>query len=254
VNVDNNTLELLCEAKEDDLFISDISPLGVPFNNLKGNTKDIEKEVYILNETPGNPCPKKIAALSTEFGEPPLCTASRKYQRLKIEELKSRKLKDDEYQKEFEKITDKSCICVGLGTAALLVNNLDTKVEKTGVSVCPGPNMAYFSKVMTLKEMVDHIYGKTNVIKRKDRPHMFIKELMIYIDYLKNKLEETARPFTEKQSEYFTTFQENLEKGIQYYKELFADVNVNLRDKRASLIAELEQCERQLKEIRIGQP
>ncbi|MEI6683626.1 MAG: hypothetical protein WCO44_13400 [Bacteroidota bacterium] len=249
VNVDETTLELLCNAKEDDLFLSEISPLGVPFNNLRGNTKDIEKEEYIKHHTPGNPCPKKYAALSTEYGEPGLCTASRKFQKLKIEELKNRGLSDKEFQHEFNKVVDKACICVGLGTSALLVNHLDTRVEKPGVSVCPGPNMAYFSEVMTLQEMVDHIYGKINVIKRNDRPNMFMKELTIYVDYLKTKLDETARPWTEKQEEYFTTFRDNLGKGIQYYKELFSNVKLNLKDKKAKLIADLENFEIQLKNL-----
>ncbi|MEI6435122.1 MAG: hypothetical protein WCP32_09775 [Bacteroidota bacterium] len=249
VNVDNKTLEMLCEATEEDLYVSNISPLGVPFNNLRGNTKDIEKDAYIQKHTPGNPCPKKYAALSNEFGAPTLCTASRKYQKLKIEELKAKNLNSVEYQTEFNKIVDKSCICVGLGTSALLVNDLDTKVEHPGVSVCPGPNMAYFSKEMTLKEMVDHIYGKINVIRRKDRPHMFIKELSIYIDYLKNKIDETARPWSEKQQEYFSTFSDNLDKGIQYYKQLFSSVKLSLQDKKAKLIADLEKFEIQLKNL-----
>jgi hypothetical protein len=253
VNVDEYTLDLLCKAKEEDLFISEISPLGVPFNNLRGNTKDLEKEAYIQQNTPGNPCPKKYAALSNEFGEPTLCTASRKYQKLKIEELKSSGLDETQFQNEYNKVVDKSCICVGLGTSALLVNHLDTRIEKPGVSICPGPNMAYFSEVMTLREMVDHIYGKINVIKRKDRPHMFIKELMIYIDYLKSKLDETEVPWSDKQQEYFTTFRDNLDKGIQYYKELFANVKVNFMDKKTKLIADLEKFELQLKKLPIHQ-
>jgi hypothetical protein len=227
--------------------------LGVPFNNLRGNTKDIEKEAYIEQNTPGNPCPKKYAALSNEFGEPTLCTASRKFQKLKIAELKESGLNEDEFKQEYDKIVVKSCICVGLGTSALLVNHLDTKVEKPGVSICPGPNMAYFSEVMTLKEMVDHIYGKINVIKRKDRPHMFIKELIIYIDYLKAKLDETARPWSDKQQEYFSTFSDNLDKGIQYYKELFSNMKVSFLDKKAKLIADLENSESQLKKLPIHQ-
>ncbi len=249
VNVDEKTLKLLCEAKEDDLFVSNVSPLNVPFNNIRGNTKDIEKEAYIHNHTPGNPCPKNYLALSEEFGFPPLCTASRKYQKQKIEELKTRGLPENEFQHEYDKIVEKACLCVGLGTSALLVNHLDTKVEKPGVSVCPGPNLAYFSEVMTLKEMVDHIYGKINVIKRNDRPNMFMKELKMYIDYLKNKMDETARPWSEKQEEYFTTFVENLDKGIKYYKELFANVKINLQDKKAKLISDLEKFELQLKNL-----
>ena len=249
VNVDDYTLDLLCRAKEEDLFLSDISPLGIPFNNVRGNTKDIEKQAYISQNTPGNPCPKKYAALSNEFGEPTLCTASRKYQKLKIAEVNASGLSEEETRLEIARIVDKDCICVGLGTSALLVNHLDVRVEKPGVSVCPGPNMAYFSEVMTLKEMVDHIYGKTNVIKRKDRPNMFIKELNIYIDYLKNKLDETTRPFTEKQQEYFNTFHENLGKGIEYYKELFSNVKLTLQEKKTWLIAELEKFELQLKNL-----
>ena len=254
VNVDKQTIEMLCEATEDDLYVSNISPLGVPFNNLRGNTKDIEKEEYIKNNTPGNPCPKKYAALSNEFGEPTLCTASRKFQRLKIQELDSKQLDKEEYKQELEKITVKSCICVGLGTSALLVNNLDTRVEKTGVSICPGPNMAYFSREMSLKEMVDHIYGKMNVILRKDRPHMFIKELGIYVEYLKNKIDETSQPWSEKQEEYFTTFSENLGKGIEYYKELFSSVKVNFSEKKAKLMAELEKYETQLNKLQVPSP
>ena len=254
VNVDKQTIEMLCTATEDDLYVSNISPLGVPFNNLRGNTKDIEKEEYIKNNTPGNPCPKKYAALSNEFGEPTLCTASRKFQRLKIQELDSKQLDKEEYKQELEKITVKSCICVGLGTSALLVNNLDTRVEKTGVSICPGPNMAYFSREMSLKEMVDHIYGKMNVILRKDRPHMFIKELGIYVEYLKNKIDETSQPWSEKQEEYFTTYSENLGKGIEYYKELFSSVKVNFQEKKAKLMAELEKYETQLNKLQVPSP
>ncbi len=253
VNVDEQTLSLLCNAQEDDLYVSNISPLGVPFNNVRGNTKDIEKEEYIEQHTPGNPCSKKYAALSNEFGEPTLCTASRKFQKLKIAELKEKGLGEAEYKEEYNKIVEKSCICVGLGTSALLVNHLDTRVEKPGVSVCPGPNMAYFSQVMTLKEMVDHIYGKINVIKHKDRPNMFIKELMIYIDYLKNKMDETSLPLSEKQQEYFVTFRDNLDKGIQYYKELFSNMKLNFRDKHAKLISDLEKFEIQLRNIAIPQ-
>jgi hypothetical protein len=218
---------------------------------VRGNTKDLEKEEYIRQNTPGNPCPKKYAALSNEFGEPTLCTASRKYQKLKIEELKDSGLNEVEFQDEYNKVVGKSCICVGLGTSALLVNHLDTRIEKPGVSVCPGPNMAYFSEVMTLKEMVDHIYGKINVIKRKDRPHMFIKELMIYIDYLKNKIDETSVPWSEKQHEYFITFRDNLDKGIQYYKELASKVKLNIQDKKYKWFADLEKFEDQLKKLPI---
>ena len=96
------------------------------------------------------------------------------------------------YQYALNKITEKTCTCVGLGTSALLAYNLDTKVEGEGVSVCPGPNMAYYSKIMSLKNITDHIYGRDNMISRTDRPNMFINELNIYVDFLKNKFEEAV--------------------------------------------------------------
>lgn len=57
-NVDDSTLEKLVAAKEEDLYLSDISPLGIPFNNLRNNTKDAEKEVLINKGRPGSSCPK----------------------------------------------------------------------------------------------------------------------------------------------------------------------------------------------------
>jgi hypothetical protein len=78
--------------------------------------------------------------------------------------------------------------------------------------------MAYFSEVCKLDKMIDHIYGKTNIIKRDDRPNVFIKELGLYIDYLKKKSEEVEIPSMNKS---LTSFKANLEEGIQYYKNLF---------------------------------
>ena len=54
-SVDDETLNKLIEAEEADLYLSDISPLGVPFNSLRGNSKDIEKEDRIGEGKPGSP-------------------------------------------------------------------------------------------------------------------------------------------------------------------------------------------------------
>ena len=244
--VDDYTLNQLIKAKEDDLYLSDISPLGIPFNNLKGNTKDIEKLSFIEKGRPGSSCPKKYAALNKEFTEKNICIASRQYQYLKIKELDKNKLSPEEYQAEYDKIVQKSCICVGLGTSALLANNLDTRVEGDGVSVCPGPNMAYFSKIMSLKEITDHIYGRSNMITRTDRPNMFIKELKIYIDFLKNKIEETRVSVTNKQEKYLLTFVKNLKEGIDYYYRLFDDLKDKFEDKKSRILNDLDASKKSL--------
>jgi hypothetical protein len=233
--VDDSTLNKLIEAEEDDLYLSNISPLDIPFNNLKGNTKDLEKLSLIAKGRPGSSCPKKYLVSNKEFTEKNICTASRQYQYLKLKELDKEKLSPGEYQTEYDLIVEKSCICVGLGTPALLVNDLDTKIEGDGVSVCPGPNMAYFSKIMGLKEITDHIYGRSNMISRTDRPNMFIKELEIYIDFLKNKIEETRGSMTNKQEKYLLTFVKNLNEGISYYYSLFNSLNDIFEDTKSSI-------------------
>lgn len=238
--VDEKTLNQLVQAKEEDLYLSDISPLGIPFNNLKANTKDLEKEALITKGRPGSSCPKKFVSLNKEFKETGICTASREYQYLKIKELDSKDVSDELYQDSLNKITEKTCTCVGLGTSALLAYNLDTKVEGKGVSVCPGPNMAYYSNIMSLKNMTDHIYGRDNMITRTDRPNMFIKELHIYLEYLKNKLLEVKSEMNKKEEKYLLTFTNNMQDGILYYQNLFNNISTVFEDKKQMIINELE--------------
>ncbi len=245
--VDESTLNKLVEAKEKDLYLSNISPLGVPFNSLRGNTKDIEKLSFIAKGRPGSSCPKQYIAINNkEFTDKNICTASRQYQYLKLKELDGENLNTDEHQTKYEKIVEKSCICVGLGTSALVANNLNYKVEGDGISICPGPNLAYFSEVISLKEMVDHIYGRINVITRTDRPHVFINELNIYIDYLKNKVEEARVSISDKQDKYLLTFAENLKEGINYYFSLFKELKNIFEDTKQTILNDLEKSKNSL--------
>lgn len=240
--VDQKTLKQLVKSTEKDLYLSDVSPLGIPFNNLKGNTKDIQKQININKNRPGSACPKKFVALNKEFKQTGICTASREYQYHKIKELDSISLTEEEYQERYRKIIEKSCTCVGLGTSALLAYDLDTKVEGDGVSICPGPNMAYYDKVIPLKEMVNHIYGRSNVISREDRPHVFIKELNIYLTYLGDKLKATKGIINKKQEKELAVFSKNLQEGIDYYKLLFKNLD-DLSVKAKELInQELEKA------------
>ena len=89
-NVDDGTRELLRRAKADDLYLSDISPLGIPFNTVRGTGSEIWTEEQWRRGTPGSPCGKGFAVASTEFSEIPLCPASRQYQGLKLAEIDGR--------------------------------------------------------------------------------------------------------------------------------------------------------------------
>jgi len=135
--VDKKTRELLIKAKEDDLYLSNISSLGVPFNSLRANTKDAAKNELIKKGKPGSSCPKKYLLSNTEFTDLPICTASREYQKLKLNELKLQNLPQDEYEKQYSKIVEKSCLCLGLASSALLSNNLKPDSKDKGVSICP---------------------------------------------------------------------------------------------------------------------
>ena len=249
--VDAKTLKKLENAKEDDLYLSDISPLGVPFNNLRNNTKDIEKQRLIDKGRPGSSCPKKYVALNKEYKETGICTASREYQYLKIKELDAQDLTDEEYKIKYNKITEKSCTCVGLGTSTLLAYNLDTKVEGQGVSICPGPNMAYYSKTMSLANITDHIYGRDNMVTRTDRPNLFVKELGIYLDYLANKLKETKKNINKKEQKYLNTFAKNLHLGISYYQDLFENVKEAFTDAKEAILLDLEKKEAILRAMQV---
>lgn len=249
--LDDKTREQLSEAKEDDLYLSNISPLGVPFNSLKGNSKDVEKLSLVDQGRPGSSCPKRYLVSNKEFTDKAICTASIKYQKLKIKELDSESLFPHEYKAKFDSIVDKSCLCVGLATSALMVNNAATKIDGNGVSVCPGPNMAYFSKITGLHEMIDHIYGRANVITRNDRPNMFIKELSIYIDFLKNKIEETKVSMTNKQENSLLAFAKNLKDGVNYYTDLFSELKDKFEDTKHEIQSDLEACKRNLHVLKL---
>ncbi|CAM1369659.1 hypothetical protein [Tenacibaculum xiamenense] len=239
--VDIETRNKLIKAREEDIYLSDISPLGVPFNSLKGNTKDLEKNKLIAKGRPGSSCPKKFVALNKEFTEKGICTASRQYQHLKIKALDNENLSKEEYQIKYEKIIDKACTCVGLGTTALLANNLDTRTEGTGVSVCPGPNIAYFSKKMRLDEIIRGIYGKSSKMTSNNRPNMFIKELDIYTAFFKKELENCIENLSPKKIKYLTTFIKNLEEGVIYYIQLFKKTKTTSFEEIETILSSLNK-------------
>ena len=250
--VDTTTLDLLAKAEEDELYLSDISPLGVKFNSVKNNTKDIEKQALINAGTPGSSCPKRYLVSNTEFTDKPVCTASRTYIKKKIEELDSKELSSEEYQKEYNKINVKSCICVGLGTASLIVNKLDYKVEGPGVSVCPGPNMAYFDRATSLEEMVGHIYGRNNVRAENDRPNMFIKEVWMYIDHFRETTNKMKWPLNRKDAKFIKTYEQNMILGFAYYKKkLIERVSEEYANLKPKFLEEIYEAEKDFLKIQV---
>lgn len=223
-SVDKATRELLMDAKEDDLYLSHISPLGVPFNTLRGTTNEILRQKRIDQNKAGSSCPKKFLALSKEYDPHGICTASKKFQDLKLEELEN--IKDTLSSKAFEKakfsITEKSCLCVGLANASYLENDIKIKGQAQGVIICPGPNMAYFDQEVSLSDMLGHIYGNKSVLRTENRPNLFVKELKMYVDYFRNEIENTSGEITNAQLKKWNTFKANIYEGIEYYQNLLS--------------------------------
>jgi hypothetical protein len=236
-SVDQKTRDLLANAKENDFYLSHISPLGVPFNTLRGTTNEIAREKRIKANKAGSSCPKKFLALHKDADGNGICTASKKFQDTQLELLEERKttLSTEEYQKNKNSITEKSCLCVGLANASYLENNIPIKGQDQGIVVCPGPNLAYFDQEVSLKKMIRHIYGNDTVLRVTNRPNVFIKELKMYLDYFKNECATTSDEITKAQLKKLQSFKNNLLEGIGYYQSLLLNT-VNF----ASISKELE--------------
>lgn len=240
-NVDPTTLAKLVSAKEEDLYLSPVSPLGVPFNNLRDSESDMERDRRIERNRPGSACPKGYLVSNTEFTEQPICTASRQYQKLKLEELNRQQLDPFEYKKTLDKVLAKSCICNDLAEGVLIRHQIGNPAQKRFSAVCPGPNLAYFSKICTLEEMAGHIYGRTNVLNDTYRPHMFVKELKMYVEYFLKEVSKNLEEPTEKQCQYLKEFYKNILEGIVYYKNLFPQMIEETLDFRSAMLADIEQ-------------
>ncbi|NTD97036.1 hypothetical protein G6M26_06720 [Agrobacterium tumefaciens] len=223
-NVDDETLNILAHSKEEDYYLSHSSPLGIQFNNFKNSTIEAQRLGRIEKNRPGSACTKKYLCNNTEFTEQPICTASREYQHLKIKQLKSQALPANEFQQQFDAVTEKICLCEGLCASTYLKYNIVKPKESKAVAICPGPNLAYFSGIYALDDMVGHIYGRLNLLGKIERPHIFVKELGLYIDYFQGELQQLCNHFTDKKKKQLLNFKLQLSEGISYYKQLFSEI------------------------------
>lgn len=223
-NVDETTLQQLASAQPEDYFLSEASPLGVPFHNFRKSSSEHQRKERIAKKRPGSPCYKKYLTSNTEFTEIPICTASRQYLDLKEKQLSNAFISDEESRTQLEKIGEKDCLCEGLTSSVRLKNQMKLSHQLSAVTICPGPNLKWFSGIFSLKEMVDHIYGRNNISNSMYRPNIFINELKLYVDYLKKQLTESASSLTGKQVRYFQKFKTNLLNGIEFYKTILPTI------------------------------
>jgi hypothetical protein len=253
-NVDPQTLSQLVSAKKEDYYLSHASPLGIPFNNFRNSSSEKQRLERIKKGRPGSPCYKKFLASDTEFTEMPICTASREYQGLKIKQLDAKNLVESTYKKEFDKIVEKDCLCEGLGAAALIKNELKLSHKLSAVTICPGPNLAYFSRVVSLKEMIGHIYGRINILNTLHRPNIFVNELTMYLDYLKREITNCTSSISSNQTRYLQKFKANLLEGIEYYKKIIPSLKSETEKYLETMKKDLLSIENSLKTLVIPEP
>jgi len=189
--VDSFTSELLAHAGENDLYLSNVSPLGVPFNNIRGSGSEKHTRELVNEGKPGSKCPKGFLVSNTDFTENPICTASAQYQLLKINQIEESDNPDKSKKEQKDKVMEKTCLCTNLGTGSLIRLGI-MKPSYGRQAICPGPNIAWFNRLYSLDEMVDHIYGRCEPLVSQERPHMFAKELEMYVDYLDELVRQIA--------------------------------------------------------------
>ncbi len=215
--VDASTRELLKQAGVKDLYVSGASPLGIPFNNVRNSGSDLWTRHRVATGKPGSPCPKGFLVSNKEFTKDPICVASGEYQRQKLAEVETMSVPESEKERLREEITEKACICDHLGNGALIALGI-VKEEKAPQCICPGPNIAWFNGTYTLKEMVDHIYGRRPSLVPAERPHMFAQEIEIYVDFFEKQMIQCTR--TSKGHKDLQEFKDNLERGMDFCLEV----------------------------------
>ena len=215
--VDDNHLAKLSKATEQDVYLSDSSPLGIPFWNLRNSESENARRRRISEGCPGSSCLKGFSAFNTEFSDITICPASRTYQKKKLKSLSENGHTPEQLSFISASVLSKSCICNDLSGSVKIKNGIEPDATP---ALCCGPNIVNFSKTVTLEEMVDHIYGRGTRLTPPDRPHMFIREMMLYIDYLRGEMEKFSLKLSTRKKEYFAEFKKNLLEGFAYYQGL----------------------------------
>ncbi|RAP33650.1 hypothetical protein DID77_02790, partial [Candidatus Marinamargulisbacteria bacterium SCGC AG-439-L15] len=248
--LDDETREHLAKSDETSFYLSGVSPLGVPFNTVKGTASEDQKMDRVKIGRPGSPCPKGHLVSNTEFTKKPICTASTTYQKRKLAQLEESRgqLAESDYQSQYDAVVAKSCLCEDLASPALIKHDIAHKWTLKS-AVCPGPNLAYFSKIASLKEMVGHIYGRLNLRNNTKRSNFLINELKMYINYIEKELKNALPNPDAKQVKYLNEFKNNLLDGIAYYKSLIPQLFNEASTYKEIMTSDLTQLKQELETL-----
>ncbi|MBC8199336.1 MAG: hypothetical protein ISS67_01690 [Desulfobacterales bacterium] len=241
--IDAPTRELLRQAGKEDLYLSDISPIEIPFNNIHKCGSEIWTKKRVAKGKPGSPCAKGFLVSNTEFTKQPICLASSQYQKMKLKEIKNMEISAKEKERLIQKVVEKTCLCDHLGNGALIALGIAGK-KSSPQSICPGPNIAWYNRLYSLREMVSHIYGRGRSLVPSKRPHMFAAEIVMYVDYFEKLITHNA--YTQIEIKRLREFKDNLEQGMDicldiakmnpYHGENLASIPPCVEEQRKRLI------------------
>ncbi len=163
---------------------------------------------------PGFPCRQHYLCRSIPGFSHPVCMASREYVMYRLAEidrqesesldaLKSLAASDaisirEKFDALRRETLSRECICRFLGNAGreeirgksptpnyerekiAIIRGAKTARAKEPVTICPGPNIAYFDREYTLLEMMQHLYGTGPTLTPAAKPHAFELEKEIF--------------------------------------------------------------------------
>jgi hypothetical protein len=87
-------------------------------------------------------------------------------------------------------------------------------------------------------------------MERTDRPHVFINELKINVNYLEAKIKDNNIP-TEKSNVLIEEFRQYFLNGIKYYENLFSTEKVDSESIKLDSLRQLEELKNRLIHLKV---
>lgn len=242
VSIDVEHLHKLADATINDVYLSDSSPLNVPYWNLRTSASEQERLRRIAEGKPGSPCGNGYASLSTELSEHPMCPSSRIFQERKLAELDATEMDPERRRILKEQVIGKACICRDLAGSALRSHDISNDIPP---AICCGSSIVHFTRIASLDEMLGHIYGRLSLFSNvTDRPHMFIQEFRLALADLKKEIDLASAKLSDKTGEYFQECRETLSQALDFYRNLATEF---VRETREKFLTDLESLADELK-------
>lgn len=188
MNLLTSTAAELCREKANRILFG--------FTHSNGAAQTAPKPAHQLStsEEPGFLCRQHYLCREISGFNHPLCMASRDYVLHRLAEISAQEASGtcthEAAQGLRKEVLERECICRFLGNAGreelrerspslrydsreIAAARAQVPLKREPVSVCPGPDIAYFTREYTLLEMMQHLYGTGPSLTPADKPSAF---------------------------------------------------------------------------------